>query len=68
MGGLSFPLLSDFWPHGKTSLDYGVLRGEGYPERAIFIVDAAGVIRHVAVHEILDVPPADGILAALDAL
>src|SRR5918996_1609550 len=31
MGGLSYPLLSDFWPHGKTTLDYAVLRNDDKP-------------------------------------
>jgi glutaredoxin len=35
---------------------YGVLRGEGYSERAIFIVDRTGVIRYVDVHNIEEQP------------
>ena len=31
---------------------YGVLRGEGYSERAIFVIDTAGVVRYVDVHDI----------------
>ena len=68
LGGLSYPLLSDFWPHGKTSIDYGVLRGSGEPERALFVIDAGGVIRFMDVHDIESVPPLSEVLAALDAL
>ena len=68
MGGLSYPLLSDFWPHGKVAVDYGVLRNAGITERAIFVVDRAGVIRYIDIHAIGEVPPTDRILQALDAL
>lgn len=68
LGGLSYPLLSDFWPHGGVALRYGVLRGEGKAERAIFVVDKAGVIRHIDVHDIDEPPPLPTILAALDRL
>ena len=29
MGGLSYPLLSDFFPHGHAALSYGVIKGFG---------------------------------------
>lgn len=56
MGGITYPLLSDFWPHGVASLKYGVLRGEGFTERALFIVDKTGVIRYIDIHPIGDQP------------
>lgn len=68
MGGLSYPLLSDFWPHGKVAVDYGVLRPEGIMERAIFVVDAEGVIRYIDIHDIAEQPPTDKIVEALDRL
>ena len=68
LGGLSYPLLSDFWPHGKTCVDYGVLRNTGEAERAIFVIDRAGAIRYVDVHAIGEVPPLSGILEALDRI
>ncbi|MGH3330921.1 MAG: peroxiredoxin, partial [Nocardioidaceae bacterium] len=38
--GLDFPLLSDFWPHGAVSADYGVFDEErGCSARSTFIVD-----------------------------
>jgi len=52
MGGLWFPVLSDFWPHGAVASAYGVLRSSGTSERAIFIIDKAGVIRFIDVHDI----------------
>ncbi|HCF58589.1 MAG TPA: alkyl hydroperoxide reductase [Myxococcales bacterium] len=68
IGGLSYPLLSDFWPHGKVCVDYGVLRPGGVCERAIFVVDGAGVIRYIDIHDINEQPPAKEILKALDRL
>jgi peroxiredoxin len=68
LGGLSYPLLSDFWPHGKTAVDYGVLRNTGVAERAIFVVDREGVIRYIDIHAIGEQPPTDKIMEALDRL
>jgi len=56
LGGISFPLLSDFWPHGEIAKRYGVLRSEGYSERAIFVIDREGVIRYIDVHDINKLP------------
>ncbi len=45
--GLNFPLLSDF--NKEVSKKYGVLRPEGFSERAYFVIDEKGLIkfRHV---------------------
>jgi peroxiredoxin len=44
--GLTFPLLSDFWPHGEVAAAYGVLDADrGCAGRATFIVDREGVLR-----------------------
>jgi glutaredoxin len=59
LGGVTYPLLSDFWPHGKVAELYGVLREEGYSERALFVVDKRGIIRYVDVHDIKDQPNND---------
>ena len=43
---LTFPLLSDFWPHGAVAQAYGVFDSQqGRAERATFIVDIEGVLR-----------------------
>ncbi len=52
MGGINYPLLSDFWPHGAVSEKYGVLRKDGYTERAIFVIDKKGIIRYIDIHDI----------------
>lgn len=52
MGGLKFPVLSDFWPHGAVADTYGVLRTSGEAERALFVIDKQGVLRFIDVHDI----------------
>jgi mycoredoxin-dependent peroxiredoxin len=44
--GYHFPLLADFWPHGKVAQDYGVFNDKaGMANRGTFLVDTGGVIR-----------------------
>ncbi|MEN8244867.1 MAG: peroxiredoxin [Thermodesulfobacteriota bacterium] len=68
MGELWFPVLSDFWPHGKVADTFGVLRSDGTSERAIFIIDKAGIIRYAHVGDINRRPDLKGIVDALTAL
>ena len=56
VGGITYPLLSDFWPHGQVAQAFGVLRPEGKSERAIFVIDKQGIIRYVDVHDISTQP------------
>ena len=65
LGGIHYPLLSDFYPHGAVASQYGVLRAEGHSERALFIVDKEGIVRYVDVHDIDDQPDNDVLLAEL---
>jgi peroxiredoxin len=41
-----YPLLSDFWPHGKICKRYRVFTQSGFADRAIFIIDKDGIIRY----------------------
>jgi glutaredoxin len=68
LGGISFPLLSDFWPHGAIAQRYGVLRDDGRSERALFVVDKEGVIRYVDIHDIDDQPDNEEVFAVLRQL
>ena len=44
--GFTFPVLSDFWPHGVVSQAYGVFNSDaGFANRGTFVVDRSGVIR-----------------------
>lgn len=66
--GLTFPLLSDFSPHGAVARRYGVWREEdGFSERAVYIVDPDGIIRWVHVSpELHHLPDIYELLDALD--
>ena len=68
MGTLWFPVLSDFWPHGKVADTYGVLRSDGMTERAIFIIDKKSIIRYIDVHDINKRPPLEDIIRELEKL
>ncbi len=66
---LHFPLLSDFEPKGDVARTYHVYRAkEGTTERALFVIDADGVIRWSYVSPVGVNPGADGILRALEGL
>jgi peroxiredoxin len=44
--GFTFPVLSDFWPHGAVSQAYGVFNDDaGFSNRGTFVIDRTGVIR-----------------------
>lgn len=66
---LRFPLLSDFEPKGAVAKLYGVYDAEkGLAQRALFVLDAEGIIRWSYVSPSNVNPGADGILRALEAL
>lgn len=53
--GFTFPMLSDFWPHGAVAQAYGVLHpGIGIALRGTFLVDRDGVVRWSVVKGIPD--------------
>lgn len=58
LGEISYPLGSDFYPHGQVSESYGILRTNkdepayGASERALFIIDKQGIVRFIDVHPI----------------
>jgi alkyl hydroperoxide reductase subunit AhpC len=68
IGGVSYPLLSDFYPHGDVAQRYGVLRKEGMPERALFIIDKDGVVRYIDVHELREQPDENALFEALEEI
>lgn len=48
----SFPLLSDFWPHGAVARAYGVFNDErGFANRGTFLIDRDGVVRFTEVNQ-----------------
>lgn len=69
LGGVKYPLASDYWPHGRVSRAYGVFNEEiGRPERAIVVVDAEGIARYIDVHYLREVPDEEEIAAELEKL
>ncbi len=43
--GYTFPLLSDFWPHGSVAEDYGVFNDKaGMANRGTFVIDPSGKV------------------------
>jgi peroxiredoxin len=44
--GFTFPMLSDFWPHGEVAQAYGVFNADaGFANRGTFVIDRAGIVR-----------------------
>jgi mycoredoxin-dependent peroxiredoxin len=49
--GFTFPVLSDFWPHGAVAKAYGVFNdARGMAVRGTFLVDEAGILRFAEVN------------------
>jgi peroxiredoxin len=66
---LHFQLLSDFEPKGAVARMYGVYREQdGFSDRALFVLDAAGIIRWSHRSPVDVNPGADGILDALESI
>jgi peroxiredoxin len=68
LGGISYDLLSDFEPKGEVARKYGVLRAEGYSERALFVVDKEGKVAYADVHDISKQPDNEEIFDVLRKL
>jgi peroxiredoxin len=66
---IHLPLLADFEPKGAVAKRYGAYRaGDGFCERALFVIDRDGVIAWSYLSPIAVNPGADGILQALEQL
>ncbi len=53
--GFTFPMLSDFWPHGAVAQAYGCFDDtKGVAVRATYIVDKEGVVRWKTMNGIPD--------------
>ena len=49
--GFTFPLLSDFWPHGEVAKAYGVFNdSRGMAVRGTFLIDKAGVVQFAEIN------------------
>ena len=66
---IRFPLLADFEPKGAVSRTYHAYReGDGYSERALFVLDPEGTVAWSYLSPVGVNPGADGILCALEKL
>lgn len=65
LGGLAFPLMADYYPHGEVSTKYGVLHKKGFSERALFLIDKKGIIRYSALVELSKIPDLNPVLEVL---
>jgi len=72
VGKLSYPMGSDFFPHGAVARQYGILRESdpipGINERAVFVVDKKGKIAFSQVYELGEVPDNEDVFKALRRL
>lgn len=68
VGGISFDLLCDFYPHGAVAELYGVLRREGFSDRAVFLVDKKGTVRYAKRFDIPELPPVEEVLKEVEKI
>ena len=69
LGGIPYPILSDFHPHGEVAQAYGVFNADmGTSLRAVIVIDKAGVIRFKRVYANVGDLQTDDILAEVDKL
>ncbi|UCD62639.1 MAG: peroxiredoxin [Candidatus Zixiibacteriota bacterium] len=68
LGGLSFPLMSDYYPHGAVAKVYGVLSSRGYAERAVFVIEKNGIIRYIERVELTRTPDNENLFRQLAEL
>ncbi|MGI5523129.1 redoxin domain-containing protein [Micromonospora sp. CA-259024] len=66
--GIEFPLLADFEPKGEVARRYGAYSPQGEADRALVVLDPAGMVTwsHLSPPDVN--PGADGIFDALDQL
>ena len=65
---VTFPLLSDFHPKGKTVTEYGLWFDKiGTSKRAIVIVDEEGMVQHSEVFA-KGLPDVEEVIAAVKAI
>jgi alkyl hydroperoxide reductase subunit AhpC len=68
MGGVPYPVLADFYPHGKVSQLYDVFNQErGTPKRSIFVIDKEGIIRFAQEYQ-GSLPDPQEVLAEVDKI
>jgi len=65
----SFPVLTDFWPHGAVSKTYGVFdEARGCAVRGTFIIDKTGILRWQVVNGLGDARNLEDYKAAIASI
>jgi alkyl hydroperoxide reductase subunit AhpC len=68
LGGITFPMLSDFHPKGRVSQLYGTYNEQyGRPFRSVFLIDSKGVLRWKRIYQ-AGLPDVEELLAELKKL
>jgi alkyl hydroperoxide reductase subunit AhpC len=69
LGGITFDLLSDFWPHGQVAARYGAFLADlGLASRTVVVVDKQGLVAYLAVHPLDTQPDTEALFAVLAQL
>ncbi len=67
--GITYPLLSDFYPQGVVTDLYGVRHPAGMAERALIVIDKSGKVVWIHVHRpTSEVPNSEELFEALSKL
>lgn len=68
--GFTFPVLSDFWPHGAVTDAYGTFDPNvGAANRSTYVLDTDGIVRAVVATDTRrDIREFDEYVSALDAI
>lgn len=71
IGMLTYPMGSDFHPHGEVASRYGIMRTQpplGINERAVFVIDKQGRIAFAQVYELGELPDNEDVFQVLHKL
>jgi len=69
LGGMPYPLLSDYWPHAAVGKAYGIFNDEkGFDKRAAYVLDEKGIVRYAKVYDPGTIPESKELLAELSKL
>jgi peroxiredoxin len=68
LGGITIPVLSDFWPHGDVCNKYNVMHENGHAERVIFIIDTNSIIRYIENIGLINTPENENVFSFLKTL
>lgn len=68
LGGLTYPLMADYWPHGQVASLYGVMTDKGFSERAVFLIDKGGILSWIDRVDLAQAPDNDALLEQLGKL